>query len=92
MGVTSWAGTATDLKGDGKLLLMSFNMHMSHATMKHMSVILFWWFGLYTKWYRINIICRKRVFWGEINVCFSENHVKLEMKKNSVTGSQNFII
>ena len=35
---------------------------------------------------------QKRVFWGEINVCFSENHVKLEMKKNSVTGWRNFII
>ena len=36
---------------------------------------------------------REMVFWGEMCVFFlSDNHVKLEMKKNSVTGSRNFII
>ena len=32
------------------------------------------------------------VFWGEMCDFFSENHVKLKMKKNSVIGGRNFII
>ena len=37
------------------------------------------------------MICRKGYFGGEICVFFSENHVKLEMKMNSVIGGQIFI-
>jgi len=41
----------------------------------------------------ISIICWKWYFEVKCVVFFlSDNHVKLEMKKNSVTGSRNFII
>jgi len=38
------------------------------------------------------MICGKGYFGGEICVFFSENHVKLEMKKKSVIGGRIFII